>query len=96
MWDEACRQAEAEAAYDEAGRAAAADLAEAADLLGQSHALAQQAGQKILHLLDAADAWDFDAVPGGFGEDAQRHVETAARELRAAARVLRPAGQVAS
>jgi hypothetical protein len=88
MWDQACRQVDDEAAFEQAEQTAAADQAEAADLVGQAHALAQQAGQKIINLLQAADALDLDAVPVGRTEDARYHVHTAARELRAAARAL--------
>ena len=88
MWDQACRQVDDEAAFEQAEQTAAADQAEAADLVGQAHALAQQAGQKIINLLEAAHALELDAVPVGRTEDARCHVHTAARELRAAARAL--------
>jgi hypothetical protein len=88
LWDRACGQADAEAAYEEAERAAAADRAETARLLSQAHALAQQVRQKITRLLGAADAWDFDAAPGDYADDARHHAEAAARELRAASRAL--------
>jgi hypothetical protein len=88
IWDQACRQVDDEAAFEQAEHTAAADRTDAADLVGRAHALAQQAGQKIINLLKAADALDLDAVPVGRTQDARDHVQTAARELRAAARAL--------
>lgn len=93
MWTQACHQIDDEMEYEQAQQAAAADRAEAAELISQAHALVQRAGQKILRQLAEAGAWGSGALSGGNSEDARHHVETAVRELRAAGRALGAAGE---
>jgi hypothetical protein len=88
MWQQASRQADAEAAYDEAVRAAAADRGEARRLLGEAHTLAEQAGDKVRRFLDAVGSWELDAIDGRSAGDVRAHTEAAARELRAALRAI--------